>query len=66
MTLEDARWMARLLNQLSPEQLHAALAAAGFTPALVSCYESKLIARRNQMIRDLHLGEEMKQAANGS
>jgi hypothetical protein len=57
MTLDDARWMARLIAQLSETQLVEALIAAGFDSAHVRLYMEKLVSRRDQMLRDLGLAD---------
>jgi hypothetical protein len=59
MTLDDARWMARLIAQLSERQLIDALIAAGFDSAHVRLYTEKLVSRRDQMIRDLGLNDRI-------
>ncbi len=59
MTVDDARWMARLIGQLSEPQLRAALVASGYNSAQAKLYLEKLINRRDQMIRDLGLTEEI-------
>jgi hypothetical protein len=58
MTNEDARWMARLIAQLSEEQISAALIASGYDSAEAKLYLEKLISRRDQMLRDLGLAKE--------
>ncbi len=58
MTIDDARWMARLIGQLRPEQITQALRASGYNAATVRLYARKLVNRRNQMIADLGLNEE--------
>ena len=58
MTLDDARWMARLIGQLHVEQITQALTASGYDAAAVHLYARKLLNRRNQMMADLGLGEE--------
>ncbi len=58
MDLDDARWMARLIAQLSEEQIAQALAASGYDAAHVRLYTEKLISRREQMIADLGLARE--------
>jgi hypothetical protein len=55
MTLDDARWMARLIAQLTERQLIDALIAAGFDSAHVRLYTEKLVSRRDQLLRDLGL-----------
>lgn len=58
ITLDDARWMARLIAQLSEEQITGALIASGFDSADVRIYTEKLLARRDQLIRDVRLATE--------
>jgi hypothetical protein len=59
MTMDDARWMARLIGQLSERQLVEALVASGFDSAHVRLYTEKLVSRRDRMIADLGLGDEI-------
>lgn len=59
ITLDDARWMARLIGELSEEQIVAALVASGFDSAEVRLYVEKLISRRDQLIRDTGLVGEI-------
>ena len=59
MTVDDARWMARLIAQLTYDQLVQALTASGFNPPDVGVYTAKLVARRDNMIRDLDLASEI-------
>ena len=59
MTVDDARWMARLIGQLSEAQLRAALVASGYNSAEAALYLEKLINRRDQMVRDLGLANEI-------
>jgi hypothetical protein len=61
MTVEDARWMARLIGQLSEAQIVAALAGSGFDSAEVRLYAEKLISRRDKMISDIELNREVAQ-----
>ena len=53
MTIEDARWMAGLIAQLSREQIIDALMASGYGAAETVLYAEKLIHRRNKMLRDI-------------
>jgi hypothetical protein len=55
MTMDDARWMARLIAQLTEQQIFEALTASGFSPDDVRTYTEKLISRRDRMIHDLEL-----------
>ena len=59
MNLDDARWMARLIGALSEDQIKQALIASGFDAARVRLYLEKLVSRRDQMIRDLGLTDEI-------
>jgi hypothetical protein len=59
MTLDDARWMARLIGQLSESQILEALVASGFDSARVKLFAEKLISRRDRMIEDLGLSSEI-------
>ena len=59
MTVDDARWMARLIAQLTESQIQQALIAAGYTSAEVRLYTEKLVSRRDRMIRDLGLATEI-------
>jgi hypothetical protein len=58
MTIDDARWMARLIAQLTEQQIVDGLVASGFDPAEVHIYTEKLLSRRDKMIRDLQLTNE--------
>jgi hypothetical protein len=58
MTIDDARWMARLIAQLSEEQIVQALIASGFDSAEVRLYTEKLLSRRDLMVLDLGLHHE--------
>lgn len=60
MTIDDARWMARLIGQLTERQIVEALVASGFDSARVRLYTEKLVSRRDRMIRDLGLEGEIK------
>jgi len=59
MTVDDARWMARLIAGLGEEQIRAALIASGYNAAEVKLYEEKLVSRRDEMVRDLKLTDEI-------
>jgi hypothetical protein len=59
MTVDDARWMARLIGQLTEDQLASALIASGYGNAEVKLYVEKLVSRRDRMIRDLNLADEI-------
>ena len=55
MTTDDARWMARMIQQFSEEQITAALRASGFDEVNVEIYRNKLVSRREKMLKDLSL-----------
>jgi hypothetical protein len=59
MTVDDARWMARQIGQLTERQLLEALVASGFDSAETKLFLEKLINRRDQMILDLGLANEI-------
>jgi hypothetical protein len=59
MTYDDARWMARLIGQLTERQIVEALVASGCDATEVRIYTEKLISRRDWMIRDLGLAAEI-------
>jgi hypothetical protein len=62
MTLDDARWMGRMIAALSPEQLQQALVASGFDSAQARLYLAKLLSRRDHMLQDLGLLKEPQSA----
>jgi hypothetical protein len=55
MTIDDARWMAYWIAQLTPAQIHDALRASGFTPDHARILLAKLLNRRFRMLHDLDL-----------
>ena len=59
MTSADARWMGRLVAALTEEQIKQALIVSGFDSAQVRLYLEKLVSRRDQMILDLGLADEI-------
>jgi hypothetical protein len=59
MTLDDARWMARLIAQITEPQIVQALVASGFDSATTRLYTEKLVSRRDRMIVDLGLNAEI-------
>jgi hypothetical protein len=59
MTIDDARWMARLIGQLTERQLVQALVASGYGSAEVRLYTEKLVSRRDRMVLDLGLAHEI-------
>jgi hypothetical protein len=59
ITRDDARWMGRLIAQLSEDQIVSALIASGFNSAEVRIYTEKLLARRDRLVRDAGLENEI-------
>lgn len=59
MTLDDARWMGRMIGQFTEEQIVQGLIASGCDSAEVRLLTEKLISRRDQMIKDLELADEI-------
>jgi hypothetical protein len=60
MNIDDARWMARLIAQLTEQQLKSALIGAGYEAPRARLILEKLVARRDKMIQDLGLSDEIK------
>ena len=60
ITLDDARWMARLIAQLTETQIREALAASGFDADEVDIYAEKLMSRRDRLIRDCKLEGDIR------
>lgn len=59
MTLDDARWMARMIGQFTEEQIVHGLVASGWDSAAVRLLTEKLLSRRDAMIKDLELAGEI-------
>jgi hypothetical protein len=58
--LSDAQWMLRKMCQISPLQMTQALVASGLSSAAVQLAKSKLLNRRNQMIDDFEMKNELQ------
>lgn len=65
MTVSDARWMARLIGQLTRTQIVDALLASGVEGDELTAYAARLLSRRDLMIRDLGLEAEIPLIAPG-
>ncbi len=65
MTIDDARWMARLICQITEPQIVQALVASGCDSATVRLYTEKLLSRRDRMVIDLGLTNEIQLARPG-
>ena len=59
MNIDDARWMARRIAQLTETQIKSALIAAGYDAATARLLLEKLVSRRDKMIKDLGLDGEI-------
>jgi hypothetical protein len=59
MNIDDARWAARLIGQLSENQIKQGLIGAGCDAASARLLLEKLVARRDQMIADFGLQGEI-------
>lgn len=64
MTYDDSRWGARLIAQLTEKQISDALSVSGYPTDNQRVYKYKLIARRNQMVKELGLDNEFPLLAN--
>lgn len=62
MTFEDGQWMVRRLARLSDEQILQALAGTPMSAAEARLAYEKLLSRRNQMIHDFELDQELSWA----
>ncbi|HLJ54051.1 MAG TPA: hypothetical protein VKT77_03375, partial [Chthonomonadaceae bacterium] len=58
LNLDDARWMGRMIAQLSEEQIRAALVGSGYDAATARLVLEKLVSRRDAMVRDFGLSGE--------
>ena len=64
--LDDARWMARLLAQLTEAQLTDALIVAGMDAAEVKLVLEKLLSRRQTMLKAFGLEKEFPEVMSRS
>ncbi len=60
INIDDARWMARLIAQITEPQIKAALIGAGYEAPRARLILEKLVERRDKMIQDLGLSSEIK------
>lgn len=51
ITIDDAKWMTRLIAQLSPAQIEAAFTAAGYSDLLAKYYTQIMLRRRDQLAK---------------
>lgn len=58
-TIDDARWMARMIGQLSEEQILAALMNTGLESAEIKAALEKLVSRRDNLVQVLGLENEV-------
>lgn len=59
MDWDDARWMGRLIGQLTRKQIEDAVMVSGMTLSDQKLAVEKLISRRNKLIKDLELVDEL-------
>jgi hypothetical protein len=59
LTEDDARWMARKIGALSEDQIKAAAIGGGLDSATATLLTEKLVSRRDQLMRDLGLEQEV-------
>ena len=59
MNIDDARWMARLIAQLTEPQIKGALIAAGYDAPRARLIFEKLVCRRDRMITDFGLANDI-------
>jgi hypothetical protein len=59
MNMDDARWMARLMCQLTENQVRQAFIASGYDAATARILLVKLASRRDHMVQDLGLKGEI-------
>ncbi|HLK60495.1 MAG TPA: hypothetical protein VKU00_28295 [Chthonomonadaceae bacterium] len=59
LNLDDARWIARRMAQLSEDQIKTALIAAGYEAPVARLLLEKLVSRRDHMIQDFGLSNEI-------
>ena len=59
VTFSDAKWMARLIAQLSRKQIQAAVELGGWPESMGKLLVEKLIARRNQLVQAFDLEGEV-------
>lgn len=64
MTIDDARWMARKIAEITPKQIDEALRVTGYSEEHKQIYKFKLIARRNQIMQGLGLGDQIAALPN--
>lgn len=58
VTTADARWITRLIAQLTPAQIRDAFLSAGYHPVIAEFQTQKLLRRRDQLVIALGLGQE--------
>jgi hypothetical protein len=65
ISLNDAKWFARLLGQLTHQQIRSSFDRAGYPPVVAEVYAQKLLRRRDQLVKYLGL-EGTTVTANGT
>lgn len=59
VTPDDAKWMARMIGKIEPEQIKRALVVSGFSSAEVKVLTLRLLQRRDNLVRALGLTGEL-------
>lgn len=65
VTFADAKWMARLIAQLTPEQIMRATIAAGYPDIIAKYYTGLLLKKRNQLLSALGMMGETFTSSTG-
>jgi hypothetical protein len=61
MSFDDAKWIARLIGQLTVKQIHSAFRAAGYSDPISQYYTGLMLKKRNQLLEALNLlGHEIQ------
>lgn len=55
ITFSDARWAARLIAELTRDQIKAAVRRGGWPQCVQDIYVEKLVSRRNNLVKELGL-----------
>jgi len=55
VTIDDARWIARLMGQLTPKQIEDSFYSAGFPKLVSKYYAGLMLKKRNQLLSALNM-----------
>ncbi len=58
-TWSDLRWMARIIGNINPDDIHRSLTDSGMPAEVAYLYYIKLLSRRNEIIRSFQLENEI-------